>query len=109
MKVVNLTPHVINIADLVGNIVRSIEPAGQAARVTTSNVKGTPIDGIPFVETFFGQVENLPEPQKDTIYVVSQIVIAAVPERRDLVRPDTGPSCVRDAEGKIIAVRALTR
>jgi len=64
MKVVNLTPHVINIADLVGNIVRSIEPAGQAARVTTSNVKGTPIDGIPFVETFFGRSKICPNHKK---------------------------------------------
>ena len=42
-------------------------------------------------------------------YIVSSFVISARPERRDLVRPDTGPTCVRDGDGKIIAVRALTR
>ena len=109
IKLVNLTPHTVSIASESGEIVRKIEPTLPSARVNSTAVKGAPIDGVLFVETVFGQVENLPEPKEDTIYIVSQIVIAALPARRDLVRPDTGPTCVRDAEGKIVAVRALTR
>jgi len=110
MKLVNLTPHAINIADAEGNIIRTIPPTSPPARATSRPVAKGEIDGIPFVETLFGEVENLPDPQPDTYLIVSLVVIAAAaPERDDLVRPDTGPTCVRDGEGKIIAVRALTR
>jgi hypothetical protein len=100
--------------------------------VSSRLVEGEPIDGIPFGFTVFGEVENLPEPRfvdippaiantnfrdieqgtvtvPEVYYIVSQIVIAACPERADLVRPDTGPDAIRDADGRIVAVRRLTR
>jgi len=109
MKLVNLTPHVVSIADESGTIIRTIAPTTPAARVSSKAVSGKPIDGVPFNETVFGAVDNLPAPNGETVYIVAQFVIQAAPERKDLVRPDTGPTCVRDSEGKIVAVRALTR
>jgi len=136
MILINKTPHAINIADADGQIVRVIEPTPPAARVSitaTTDQGDDTLDGVPFRETVFGAVENLP-PQKlcsqchgsriargtngypyecdctDAVYyIVSAFVISALPRRTDLVRPDTGPTCVRDATGQIVAVRALTR
>lgn len=106
---INKTPHAVNIADEQGNIIRTIPPTLPAARVGSKAVQGVPLDGVPFVETIFGELENVPEPDGDTIYIVSQIVIAACPDRLDLVRPDSGPTCLRDDKGQIVSVRALTR
>lgn len=109
MLVINKTPHDICIADGVGNIIRTIDPTPPAVRVSTQSTLRDPIDGVPFSDTVFGEVENLPEPETDVRYIVSGVVIAACPDRLDLVRPDTGPSAVRDEDGRIIAVRGLTR
>lgn len=105
---INLTPHVLNIADEAGNITTSLLSMG-SARVESKSIPVDPIDGIPVNETVFGDVSGLPEAQEGTYYIVSQIVIAAAPDRNDLLRPDTGPTCLRDPDGRIIAVRSLTR
>ena len=108
MNIINLTPHVCHICNDVGEIVRSIEPTTPAARVSsTVSVVGN-IDGIPVTNTRFGDVENLPAPADDTVYIVSLLVQQAAPERTDLYRPDTGPqNVVRDAAGQIVGVKAL--
>lgn len=109
MKIENRTPHAVCIADADANIIRVIQPTAPAARVSSTVVAGEPIDGVPFVETVFGSDVNLPEPDGETVYVVSQYVIQACANRTDLVRPDTGSTCVRDDQGRIIAVRAFTK
>lgn len=110
MNIINLTPHVIKIADADGVIIREFEPSGTIARVTTTEAPAGEIDGIPVVQTQFGEVEGLPEPQENTIYLVSSLVRSAVPESRtDVLVPDTGPTAVRDEGGRIVAVRRLRR
>lgn len=104
----NYTPHEINICNPEGTaIIRSI-PSSGSARVSSVNRPGDEIDGVPFAETVFGDVTGLPEPQDGVIYIVSDFVLRALPSRTDLVRPDTGPTCVRK-DGQIWAVRGLTR
>lgn len=103
----NYTPHEVVIFNNNGDVVLSLPSIG-VARVTSQSLPKTEIDGIPVVETVFGEVSGLPEPEDGTFYIVSQFVIAALPTRTDLLRPDTGPTCVRDADGKIIGVKALT-
>lgn len=107
MVLKNFTPHEISLADSEGNIIRSIPSEGNA-RVSSQSIPAGDIDGFPFVKTVFGEVQGLPPAEDQTFFIVSQIVIAALPDRQDLVRPDTGPTCVRDTEGRIVAVRALT-
>lgn len=107
--VVNKTPHTIHIADDAGNIIREIPPTPPSCRVASTAKPGPALDGVPFVETVFGEIENLPAPQEDVWYIVSQIVIAAANGRPDLVRPDSGPTAIRDKDGKMMACRALTR
>lgn len=108
-KMVNLTPHAINIADELGFTVKVIPPSGTVARVRADQQKVDAIDGIAVVKSVFEPVEGLPEPQEDIVYIVSSLVASQVTERNDVVAPDTGPTCVRDADGRIAAVRRFQR
>jgi hypothetical protein len=109
MEKVNLTPHEISLANEAGEIITTVPPSGVVARVQTTQETVGAIDGFSVVKTSYGQVENLPEPQEGTIYVVSLLVLQALQaagvSRPDVVGPDTGPTCVRSADGKIAAVR----
>lgn len=60
---------------------------------------------------FYGEIENLPEPEEGTIYIVSAMVLAAAKEkgRTDVVAPATGhPDCVRE-NGFIVSVPGFVR
>lgn len=101
---VNLTPHSITFVDAVGNTVLTVEPSGQVARCSVTREKVGMINGIPINKSRFGEVENLPEPQEGTIYIVSALTAQAVPERDDVFITD---DAVRDEQGRIIGCRAL--
>ena len=109
MNIVNLTPHALFLmpAGPTGPVV-TIPPSGLVARCATSRVQvGTvTVNGItvPINQTRFGEVSNLPDPQPNTIYVVSALVAQAVPERQDVFIVDDS---VRDEQGRIIGARAL--
>ena len=121
MKYVNLTPHKIVVVknecpnkvnsekDIEPYVIAQFPPNDTVARVQTKRVKVSEIDGIPVYRTFFGEVENLPAPEKDTIYIVSILVLQAVKGKRtDVICPDTTPpSAVRDSQGKIVAVKGF--
>lgn len=108
MDLVNLTPHEINIITPEGEI--KIQPSGVVARVsvTRETVGEITVDGktIPIYKNKFGQVENLPDPAPETIYIVSSIVAQAVPDRTDVMVPDDP---VRDEAGRIIGAKGLAR
>lgn len=104
----NLTPHAIVIRSAEG-VETTLPPSGTVARVATKSVASPTVEGIPTVRTEFGAVEGLPAPEQGTTYVVSALVLGRVPEREDVFAPDTGPTAHRDAAGKIVAVRGLTR
>ena len=98
---INCTPHDITLND--GTI---IAKSGVVARVSASFTEFD-TDGVCRQE--FGDVEGLPEPKEDTIYVVSALVLAAS-NRKDLVAPATGhPACVRDEKGLIKSVPGFVR
>ncbi len=113
MNVINLTPHKITVIVEDENCnphVFDFPPSGNVARVSSSQVEVARVDDIPVVKTEFGDVENLPESKDDTIYIVSSLVAQAVAGRRDdVVSPDTGPTAIRDEEGKITAVRRFQK
>ena len=109
MNIVNLTPHALNLMpEGPDGLTVTIPPSGLVARCATSRVQvGTvTMDGIaiPVNRTQFGAVTGLPDPQPDTIYIVSAVVAQAVPERLDVVIVD---DAVRDDQGRIIGARAL--
>lgn len=102
MKYINLTPHNIHLND--GRI---IERSGIIARVSSSYTEF--VNDIATVT--FGEVENLPEPAIDVLYIVSALVKQAIGNKRnDLVVPATGhKDCKRNSEGQIISVPGFIR
>ena len=109
MRIVNLTPHPLNLMpEGPDGPTVTIPPSGQVARCATSRVQVDTVtaDGItvPVNQTRFGEVSDLPDPQPDTIFVVSALVAQAVPERQDVFITD---DAVRDDQGRIIGCRAL--
>lgn len=105
-KFINLTPHDIKLND------GTIYPAtGKIARV--ENTFSNFCCGISKV--FYGEIENLPEPEDGTYYIVSAMVLAAnnskpkCRRRGDLVSPATGhPDCKRE-NGFIVSVPGFVR
>lgn len=95
MNIINLTPHAINIID--GDTTTTIDPSGTVA---TNN----PI----LYKQQYGDVQDLPAPQDDTIYIVSALVLARVPHRTDVYAPLTAQAIRNDA-GQIIGVPGLVR
>lgn len=104
-KIINCTPHAITITDG-----PTFEPSGQVARVTTQQTDAGNIAGIPVKIQTFGDIIDLPDPQDDTVYIVSNIVMAAAKEagRTDVVAPDTA-SAVRDDNGHIVSVPGFVK
>ena len=101
MNFINLTPHDINL-----NSGEVFPPSGIIARV--SSVIGD-FDTNGIASTEYGEVEHLPDPKEDTMYIVSGMVLANC-HRSDVVAPATGhPACVRNDKGHIISVPGFIR
>jgi hypothetical protein len=97
-KIINLTPHAVNIGD------RVFPASGQLARVDVSLSPIGEHDGIPLVCGSYGEVAGLPPQQNGVIYIVSAMVRGAIPHRKDLASP---AKLIRDEAGKIIGCTAL--
>lgn len=103
-KLINLTPHVLNLIAADGSIV-DIQPSGNQARVSsTSDVVAT-INGINVTQSTWGDVTGLPDAQDGVILIVSRMVKDRVPDRSDVLVPGAP---VRDADGKIIGANGLS-
>ena len=108
MKMINLTPHTVNVCDENGSAMRSIEPSGKVLRLPTRAYAAGELDGIPLVRLSYEEPEDLPPVEDGTIYIVSSLMLEplAAMGRRDFVAPDTSPgSVVRDEGGRITGVK----
>ena len=105
-KLINLTPHAITFVDALGETIRTVEPSGDVARVSTRTETIGSVDGIPVTQTVFGEVENLPNPQDGVIYIVSSLVAQRCAAREDVFIPNEP---VRDDKGRIIGCKSLGR
>jgi len=114
MKLINLTPHTINIINEEGKEF-SIPPSGQVMRVSQELYRTAPLyTSIGPVDTWvfegFKKVE-LPPREGGKIYLVSLPTLIALKaqgvRRPDIVAPDTGKGAVRNEKGQVIAVRRL--
>lgn len=125
----NLTPHTIRIyartpygePDLKTFV--DIPPSGMVARVETveedagvrptnnanhdgsATARGGTYWNTLVVRRTLGAVSGLPE--DGTECLVSSMVLSACPGRPNTYAPDTGPTAVRDAEGRILGVTQL--
>lgn len=103
-RFVNVTPHAITLNNGV-----VFPTSGTVARV--SNTFGSP-DKDNVMDISYGNIEGLPEPADNTLYIVSAIVLSAAKEkgRTDCVAPATGhPDCVRSDKGFIVSVPGFVR
>jgi len=118
LRLVNLTPHAISLADAEGAILATIEPSGTVARVDQASgldmgqrAAGCPVYSAPA----YGPVVGLPPEAfaagEEVLYIVSSMVAVQCQGRRDVVAPGTGPTDnpLRNEAGQIVAVRRLIR
>ena len=104
MEIRNCTPHVLNIIKQDGEVL-DLPPCGIVPRCSQSEECVLVINDIALTRQTFGDVVDLPEPEKDVMLVVSRLVASACPDRPDLLVP--GP-LVRDSAGKVIGCRGLS-
>lgn len=107
MHIINLTPHDIRV--VIGEEVWTFYPTIPAARVKTNNVLVGMVDEFPIYQVVYEDIEGLPEPMEDTVYVVSAIVATAVKDRPDVIAPDTGSTSIRLENGGLYAVRGFLK
>lgn len=104
---VNLTLHDINIVDNDNNIIYKINASGTDARIDEEKTQICEIGGIQINEKKFIKVIDLPAPERNTYYIVSEnIARMEINERNDLLIPD---KAVIDESIGIIGYRALSR
>ena len=100
-KIVNLTPHEITICGLV------IPPSGIIARLSEeTKIMRTIIVNeveIPIIAKFYGKIVDLPEPEVDTVFVVS-LLVAQQAQRGDVFA--IGES-IRNGKGQIVGAKSL--
>lgn len=96
MKIINLTPHTVNDLDSHNKFI----PSGTVVRVDVSRqCVYISEEGVRFYAPSFGEVINLPEQQEGVSLIVSAMVRAALPNRRDLISPGT---LARNDAGEVI-------
>jgi hypothetical protein len=102
MEIINLTPHAVKI---MGKDTKVFAPSGQVARIKESRIKDQHLEGIPLNRKSFGEVEYLPPPAPNKVYIVSsQVVEYLRGQRSDVVAPD---DLVRDENGMVIGCKSL--
>ncbi|HEY9474563.1 MAG TPA: hypothetical protein VIS06_12030 [Mycobacteriales bacterium] len=113
MKIVNLTPHPFTLIFRLqtgDEPMFTVPPEPVSARCAEKQTQlgEVAMDGIvvPVYATEYGEVSGLPDPRDGVIYLVSQMVVAALPGRRDLYFP---AKVVRDDSGRIIGAEGITR
>lgn len=99
-SIVNLTPHAITILSPNGD--RIFPPDGTVARVSQTTKLESFIDGIEIHAPRFGDVVGLPRPVEGVHFIVSAMVKAACPGRKDLLSPG---ELVRDVKGNVIGCK----
>ena len=103
-KITNLTPHEVTLVDDNGNIIATFPPSGIVARVSVKTIRVATINNIPISASSFGEVENLPEPNDEEVFIVSSLVAQRCKHRKDVFIPNES---VRDDKGRIIGCRSL--
>lgn len=106
MKIINLTPHNVDICDDDGNIIKTYVASGKVARLVTNPGKKYFIDGVPVEEAAPDTTIGLLPPEEGTLYIVSRITLGRNPDRKDLIAPINR---VYGYGGKVIGCRGFQR
>jgi hypothetical protein len=120
MKILNLTPHQVNIHKKDGSII-TIEPSGVVWRLREedteiTNELGIDTEGIEIVARRFSlDTTEVPEEvwSADIVIVSLPLLLAlkaslgSLPERPLICAPDTGSGAIRDEKGQVKGARRL--
>lgn len=105
-RLVNYTPHAVLTYRPDGGEPLDLPQRGNA-RCSEEYLPGGEFPGgLPVTLMRYGEVTGLPSPEVGTVYLVSQLVVAALPDRTDLAFP---AGLVRDDHGAIVGFRYLAR
>ena len=107
-KILNLTPHEINLVLDDGRKI-IFPPTDMVARVELQHEIVDHIDGIPVFQTNVGAVKDLPDPEDGTLYIVSSLVLGNCQDHKDLISPNTGGNAIRNSYNQVLAVRGFKR
>jgi hypothetical protein len=103
--IINATPHAVKVVDDNGSVVKEFPPEILVRVSSSTEVIGT-LAGVPISHTTYGDVEGLPEEAQGVYYIVSAMVRAALPDRKDLLVPSQQ---VRDDAGRVVGCKTLGR
>lgn len=112
MRIWNLTPHTMHYDD--GQTVRAFGSDG-VVRLEQVTHPAESIDGLTTVTVSYGKLQGLPDGiAEGDVLIVSTLVgdywgDCDRPPGAKVLVPDTGSSCKRDAEGRIISVSRFIR
>ena len=104
-NIINLTPHPIVVEN--DDTKKVYEPSGTVARVEMETKPIGDIDGF-YLHEQKVVGHNVPDPQPDTYYIVSAMVLGLLRDREDLIAPDTN-NAKRNDKGWIISVPGFVR
>lgn len=108
-KILNLTPHDINIVDGEGNILMVLPGTENPARAMQAEKSLGAINGIPVIGMEFGAPENLPTPEDGVWLLVSKTTAdAALKSGRTVADLLLTGKTVRDTSNRIIGCQALS-
>jgi len=103
----NLTPHTVTIRTASIDLSYAPETDRPPVRITDTAIEAGQIDAIEIMEiSTTGVTTGLPPAQAGVSLIVSRLVAAANPDRRDLLFPYGE---IRDKRARIVAVGALAR
>ena len=106
MKIVNCTAHEIRVVGET-RTERIFPVSGSVARVDLTEDLLQVVDGIRVVRTKYSEIVGLPEPEKDTLYIVSAVVLNAINEHTDRTDCIAPYRPMRDVTGKTNACRGF--
>ena len=103
----NFTPHEITFI-LEGGTTVTFPPQGEPIRLEMEAKETISAGDFPCVANFV-MGHNLPPEEEGVYLLVSSMILAAFPNRLDLVAPDTGPTATRNEKGHIVGVCRFVR
>jgi hypothetical protein len=84
IDLINLTPHNVTLIGKEGTV-RIERYTGKVPRKSEQHVEtSATIEGVPIIKIGLGALQDLPEPKKDTFYIVSKMT-ALYANRKDLL------------------------
>ena len=110
MKIINLTPHALNIYDSAGDCVETVPPSGMVARADVRRTLSEKRGHIELYQSVYSGARELGTPEPDSVYVVSALYLSAL--RADGL-DDTGVyvpgEALRDEAGRVIGCVGQSR